>query len=152
MEKKGGRPRKKNPTETQIKPSENPTETQYKSQKNLNDNVNDNVNDNINVEIVKYYEENIGLITPATAELLLGYLEDMDYKLIIEAIKIATLANKRNGRYINGILKDWNKKGYKVLADLNNEKQEKNKKQNNKIDQREYTEDEFENLYANQEV
>lgn len=86
-------------------------------------------------EIIKYYEENIGLITPATAELLLDYLNDMDYKLIIEAIKIATLANKRNGRYINGILKDWNRKGYKTLLDLENEKQEKEEKEKNtKID------------------
>lgn len=80
-------------------------------------------------EIIKYYEENIGLITPATADLLLDYLKDMDYKLIIEAIKIATLANKRNGRYINGILKDWTKKGYKTLLDLENEKKEKENNQ-----------------------
>lgn len=86
-------------------------------------------------EIIKYYEENVGLITPATAELLLDYLNDMDYKLIIEAIKIATLANKRNCRYINGILKDWNRKGYKTLLDLENEKQEKEEKEKNtKID------------------
>lgn len=86
-------------------------------------------------EIIKYYEENVGLITPATAELLLDYLKDMNYELIIEAIKIATLANKRNGRYINGILRDWNKKGYKTLLDLENEKQEKEEKEKNtKID------------------
>ena len=77
-------------------------------------------------EILKCYEQNIGSISPATAELLLDYLKDMDYKLIIEAIKIATLANKRNGRYINGILKDWNKKGYKFLADIEQEKENKN--------------------------
>ena len=75
-------------------------------------------------EIIKYYEENIGAITPAVAELLLDYLKDMDYKLIIEAIKISVLANKRTGRYINGILRDWSKKGYKVLADIENEKRE----------------------------
>lgn len=100
-------------------------------------------------KIIKYYEENIGLITPVTAELLLDYLKDMDYKLIIEAIKIATLANKRSGRYINGILRDWNKKGYKTLLDLENEKQENNKKQNNKYEQRQYTENELNKLYAN---
>lgn len=88
-------------------------------------------------------------MTPATAELLLDYLKDMNYELIIEAIKIATLANKRNGRYINGILRDWNKKGYKTLLDLENEKQENNKKQNNKYEQRQYTENELNKLYAN---
>lgn len=105
-------------------------------------------------EIIKYYEENIGLITPVTAELLLDYLKDMDFKLILEAIKIATLANKRNGRYINGILKDWNNKGYKNLLDLENEKQEKKTKkektkQQNQYEQRKYTENELNKLYAN---
>lgn len=44
--KKGGRPKKNNPIETQTKPNENSIETQHKSQKNLNVNDNDNVNVN----------------------------------------------------------------------------------------------------------
>lgn len=75
-----------------------------------------------NAEIIKCYEENIGLITPATAEILFSY-NDIDYKMIIEAIKIASVNNKRNCRYIQGILNSWIGKGYKVLADIQNEKQ-----------------------------
>lgn len=88
-------------------------------------------------EIIKCYEENIGLITPATAELLLSYLDIMDKDLIIKAIKIATINNKRSGRYIQGILNDWNRKGLKTLLDIENEEQHYNNK-NNKTAEEEF--------------
>lgn len=69
-------------------------------------------------EITKCYEENIGTISSVVYELLIDYLNDMDYQLIKEAIKIASINNKRNMAYIKAILNDWNKKGYKVLADI----------------------------------
>lgn len=81
-------------------------------------------------EITKCYEQNIGLITPATAEVLFDYLKDMDKDLIIKAIKIASINNKRSGKYIQGILNDWNKKGIKTLLDAENEENNfRNKKQ-----------------------
>lgn len=82
-------------------------------------------------EITNCYEQNIGLITPATAEFLFDYLNDMDKDLIIKAIKIASINNKRNGNYIKGILNDWSKKGIKTLLDVEKE-QEEFKSKNNK--------------------
>ena len=81
-----------------------------------------------NTEIIKCYEENIGLITPATAEILFSY-NDIDYKMIIEAIKIASINNKKNCRYIQGILNSWVNKGYKVVADIQKEQEEKMKQE-----------------------
>jgi len=72
-------------------------------------------------EIIKCYEENIGLVTPAVVELLNDYLKDMNKDLIVRAIKIATINNKRTGRYIQGILNDWSRKGFKTLLDVENE-------------------------------
>lgn len=92
-----------------------------------------------NAEIIKCYEENIGLITPATAEILFSY-NDIDYKMILEAIKIATLNNKRNCRYIQGILNSWIRKGYKVLADVQNEQEKRNEEK--KIEEHQETEEE----------
>ena len=92
-----------------------------------------------NSEIIKCYEENIGLITPATAEILFSY-NDIDYKMIIEAIKIATLNNKRNCRYIQGILNSWIRKGYKVLADVQKEQEQRNEEK--KIEEHQETEEE----------
>ena len=91
-----------------------------------------------NAEITKCYEENIGLITPATAEILFSY-NDIDYKMIIEAIKIASVNNKRNCRYIQGILNSWIGKGYKVLADIQNEQNEKQKTVEEKKETKEET-------------
>ena len=76
-----------------------------------------------NAEIIKCYEENIGLITPATAEILFSY-NDIDYRMIIEAIKIASINNKRNCRYIQGILNSWINKGYKIVTDIQNEQEQ----------------------------
>lgn len=44
--KKGGRPKKENPTKTQTKPNNNHHKTHSKGNDNVNVNVNDNVNDN----------------------------------------------------------------------------------------------------------
>ena len=82
-------------------------------------------------EITKCYEDNIGMLTPATAELLFDYLNDMNKDLIIKAIKIASINNKRSGKYIQGILNDWNRKGIKTVLDAENEQNDFNK-QNNK--------------------
>lgn len=102
-----------------------------------------NAEEKIIAEITKCYEENIGLITPATAELLLDYLKDMDKELIIKAIKIASINNKRTGRYVQGILNDWSKKGIKTLLDVENEQQSY---KNNKIVKKETLEEETERL------
>ena len=118
--RKGGRPKKENLEKTQQKPKENLEETQIKPRQNLNDNDNDNDNDNVNA-VVKYYEQNIGFLNPASAELIFSYLDDLSEEMIIQAIKIASQRNKKNAKYISGILNDWVKKGYKVLADIENE-------------------------------
>lgn len=101
-------------------------------------------------EITKCYEENIGMVTPATAELLFDYLKDMDKELIIKAIKIASINNKRTGRYVQGILNDWSKKGIKTLLDVENEQENfkiKGKKKEENFEQREYKDLSF--LYSN---
>ena len=43
--------------------------------------------------------------------------------MIIKAIEIASERNKKNLSYIKGILNSWIAKGYRVLADIENEKQ-----------------------------
>ena len=89
-------------------------------------------------EITKCYEENIGLMTPATAELLFDYLKDMNKDLIIKAIKIASINNKRTGRYIQGILNDWSKKGFKTLLDVEQEQNSFKNKNEEKQEEYEY--------------
>ena len=83
------------------------------------------------VQIIKCYEENIGIITPASVELLLSYTDTFNQKIICEAIKKSAIANKRSCKYIVGILKDWKNKGLKTLLDIETEQENfKNKKGN----------------------
>lgn len=109
--------------ETKTKPNVNENENV-----NVNENVNDNANVNVEVmKITKCYEENIGMLTPATAEVLFAYLDDLTADMIVKAIKIANNNNKKSTNYIDGILKDWVRKGYKTLADTQKEQQERNR-------------------------
>lgn len=78
--------------------------------------------DSINV-VIKRYEEEIGFATPTTLTTLLSYQDDLSEEMIIKAIEIASERNKKNLSYIKGILNSWIAKGYRVLADIENEKQ-----------------------------
>ena len=82
--------------------------------------------DSINV-VIKRYEEEIGFATPTTLTTLLSYQDDLSEEMIIKAIEIASERNKKNLSYIKGILNSWIAKGYRVLADIENEKQTKTK-------------------------
>ena len=149
----------------------NNKQSKSKSETNVNENVNVNVNDNVNVnandnvvgdscvdglqEIIKFYNENIGLVTPYGIEILADYAKEMPDDLIILAMKKAVEADKRTIQYIKGILNNWSKKGIKTVLDAEKEDEQfkkDNKKQpktEQKLDQRNYTEDEFKELYAN---
>ena len=65
--------------------------------------------------------------------MIFSYLKDFkDYRIINEAIKTASIANIRTAKYLNGILRSWLKKGYKVLADVQNEQNQKTEKKEEK--------------------
>lgn len=93
---------------------------------NENVNVNDNENNNDNVgescidglqQIIDFYNNNIGLITPYGLEILSDYAKEMPVNLIIYAMQISVEANKRTMQYIKAILNNWKKAGIKTLAD-----------------------------------
>lgn len=93
---------------------------------NDNENVNVNVNDNDNVgescidglqQIIDFYNNNIGLITPYGLEILSDYAKEMPVDLIIYAMQISVEANKRTMQYIKAILNNWQKAGIKTLVD-----------------------------------
>ena len=62
-------------------------------------------------DIFTLYEENIGLITPLIAELLVDAINEFPEDWIREAIAEAVSENKRNWRYIEAILKRWGREG-----------------------------------------
>lgn len=57
------------------------------------------------------YEQEIGQLTPSITEELKDAEKEYGGELVIDAVKEAVSAGKRNWRYINGILENWRKGG-----------------------------------------
>ena len=131
---------KKSKTEAKQKQTKSKIGTNVNENVNDNENVNvnDNDNDNENVsdscvdglqEIINFYNQNIGLITPHGIEVLADYTKEMPVDLIIYAMEISVEANVRTIQYIKGILNNWSKKGIKTLVEA---KEENNKQKSQK--------------------
>lgn len=130
---------------------------------NDNDNVNVNENDNNNndvvsdscvdglQEVIDFYSNNIGFLNPYGLKILESYVEDMSSELVIYAMQIAVENNKKTISYIKAILNNWSKANIMTLEEAKRENKKK-VSSNKQIEQRKYTESEFESLYANQEV
>lgn len=146
---------KKSKKEAKVKQNENKAETNVNDNENVN--VNDNDNDNVGdscvdglQEVIDFYSNNIGFLNPYGLKILESYVEDMSSELVIYAMQIACENNKKTISYIKAILNNWAKANIKTLEEAKRENKKKvsNDKQ---IEQRKYTEDEFESLYANKE-
>lgn len=77
-------------------------------------------------EIVQFYNDNIGTITPFVFETLQSYEKELGKDLVIYAMQKAVDANARNGRYIKAILNSWSQKGIKTLIEAQTEREPKN--------------------------
>ena len=142
---------------------------QTKSKIGTNVNVNDNVNENVNVndndnvsdscvdglqEVVEFYNQNIGLITPHGLEVLEDYAKEMPVDLIIYAMQISVEANKKTIQYIKAILNNWQKAGIKTLIQAKEENQNRKKDNKKQISKGNYEQREYNNLdflYKNME-
>lgn len=67
-------------------------------------------------EAVRFYEDNIAIITPAVSSELMEAVDHYPEGWVVEAMNIATQANKRSWRYIKGVLRNWEQKGYMDTA------------------------------------
>lgn len=146
---------KKSKKEAKVKQNESKAETNVNDNENVNVNDNDNDNDNVSdscvdglQEVIDFYSNNIGFLNPYGLKILESYVEDMSSELVIYAMQIAVENNKKTISYIKAILNNWTKANIKTLEEA---KRENKKKVNTdkQIEQRNYTEDEFESLYAN---
>lgn len=148
---------KKSKKEAKVKQNESKAETNVNDNENVNvnENVNDNDNDNVGdscvdglQEVIDFYSNNIGFLNPYGLKILESYVEDMSSDLVIYAMQIAVENNKKTISYIKAILNNWSKANIKTLEEAKRENKKKvsNDKQ---IEQRKYTEDEFESLYSN---
>lgn len=80
-----------------------------------------------NSNIFSTFEKEFGrTLSPTECEIINGWLENhISEELIKEALKEAILSNSNNLRYIDRILFEWNKKGYKNVSDIKNKNTKK---------------------------
>lgn len=70
--------------------------------------------------IANAYEQNgLGPLSPIVQQELIALLDEYDTTWINEAIKIAVTSNKRNLKYVKGILKNWRTNGGMTLVNDN---------------------------------
>lgn len=67
--------------------------------------------------VIKTFEDNFHTPTLTELEKLKEWCSDISPQVVIKAIEVATLANKRNFAYVNGILRNWSNSGIKILSD-----------------------------------
>ena len=90
--------------------------------------ISNNENDNSN-DIYSIFESEFGrTLSPTETQIIGNWIEsDIPEELIKEALKEAVLSGVHNMRYIDKILFEWTKKGYKEVSDIKRkpEKEEK---------------------------
>lgn len=72
-------------------------------------------------EVISFYENNIGLITPYGIETLGDYEKELGKDIVIFAIKKAVDSNVRTIAYIKGTLNNWQNAGIKTLIQAEEE-------------------------------
>ena len=79
------------------------------------------------------FEKEFGrTLSPMDYEIISDWQKDFDDKLILLALKEAVFNNVTNLRYIDKIIRDWNKKGIKTEEDVINDKKKFESKKSNK--------------------
>ena len=143
--KKGGRPKK------ETTGSKDKKTTGFENKK-PNNNAIDSCVDGLQ-EVIDFYNNNVGNLTPFGLSLLTDYVKEMGKDIVIYAMQISVEANKRTIQYIKAILNNWQKAGIKTLIEAQEEsklKAKKHSKENfNNHEQRDYG-DIINNLYANE--
>lgn len=140
---KGGRP--KNLNEAKQKPKQNLNETKTKPNENVNENDNENVNvegewsdscadgsqqsDSCADEIVQFYNENIGAISPYEYEVLDSFRDTFSDDIILFALKLQVEAKADGINYAKAILNNWQKKNIRTLLDAQNENKKRKSKE-----------------------
>lgn len=79
------------------------------------------VSDNSFGNLIRFYEQNIGMITPMISDELGMMTDDLNAELALLALKESVIANARNKiRYAQSILKSWKSQNFKTVSDVEN--------------------------------
>lgn len=68
--------------------------------------------------VYTFYEQNFGSLSSYAAKELSEWITDLSEELVLNALQIAYENNKRTLAYVKGILRDWHRKGYTKLSEV----------------------------------
>ena len=109
---------KRTTTEQQV--NTNKKEKNRKNEKNVTTTVGESRVDGLQ-EVIDFYNENIGFITPHGLQVLDDYEKELGKDIVIFAMKKAVESNIRTIAYIKGTLNNWEKAGVKTLREAEEE-------------------------------
>ncbi len=68
--------------------------------------------------VYTFYEQNFGSLSSYAAKELSEWITDLSEELVLKALQITYENNKRTLAYVKGILRDWHRKGYTKLSEV----------------------------------
>ncbi|OES07764.1 DNA replication protein DnaD [Listeria monocytogenes] len=103
---------------------------------------NNNIN-NSDLNFKDFWEQNgFGMMLPNEQEKLLAWVDDFsgNREIVFKALEVTSEqgANKRNYAYVNKILRNWEERGFKTVADVNAAEEERRKQNEQKYNKPAY--------------
>ncbi|EDO0122024.1 DnaD domain-containing protein [Listeria monocytogenes] len=88
------------------------------------------INNNSDLNFKDFWEQNgFGMMLPIEQEKLLAWADDFsgNREIVFKALEVTSEqgANKRNYAYVNKILRNWEERGFKTVADVNAAEEER---------------------------
>ncbi|AQP65961.1 DnaD domain-containing protein [Listeria monocytogenes] len=101
------------------------------------------INNNSDLNFKDFWEQNgFGMMLPVELEKLLAWVDDFagNREIVMKALEVTSEqgANKRNYAYVNKILRNWEERGFKTVADVNAAEEERRKQNEQKYNKPTY--------------
>ncbi|EBF6011849.1 TPA: DnaD domain-containing protein [Listeria monocytogenes] len=101
------------------------------------------INNNSDLNFKDFWEQNgFGMMLPIEQEKLLAWVDDFsgNREIVFKALEVTSEqgANKRNYAYVNKILRNWEERGFKTVADVNAAEEERRKQNEQKYNKPAY--------------
>ncbi|EAG0868866.1 DnaD domain protein, partial [Listeria monocytogenes] len=101
------------------------------------------INNNSDLNFKDFWEQNgFGMMLPVELEKLLAWVDDFagNREIVMKALEVTSEqgANKRNYAYVNKILRNWEERGFKTVADVNAAEEERRKQNEQKYNKPAY--------------
>ncbi|HFK0265338.1 TPA: DnaD domain protein [Listeria monocytogenes] len=101
------------------------------------------INNNSDLNFKDFWEQNgFGMMLPIEQEKLLAWADDFsgNREIVFKALEVISEqgANKRNYAYVNKILRNWEERGFKTVADVNAAEEERRKQNEQKYNKPAY--------------